>query len=78
MQIHITQLNGHKIPAKENQVVDRRDADEISVSKTLFLKYSEYVPLILHNYKKLNSKKILRFKTSSFLSAQCLLVTAAL
>ena len=69
MQIHITQLNGHKIPAKENQVVDRRDADEISVSKTLFLKYLEYVPLILHNYKKLNRMKIVRFTISSFSSA---------
>ena len=49
--------------------------DEISVSKMLFSKYLEYVPLILRNYKKLKRKKIVKFKISFILSAQYILVT---
>ena len=61
-------LNVYQIPAKEHQVVHRWDADEISVSETLFSKYSEYIPQILHNYKKLKQTKIVEFKYSSALS----------
>ena len=68
-------LNVYKIPAKEHQVVDRWDADEISVSKVLFWKYLEYVHLILRNHKKIKRMKIARSKISSFSSAQYLLVT---
>ena len=67
----------YKIPAKEHQGAYRQDAEEISVSQILFWKYLEYVPLILHTYKKLNNSKIVGFKNSSFLSAQYFLVTAA-
>ena len=67
-------LNVYQIPAKEHQVVDSWAPDEISVSELLFWKYSEYVPQILRNYKKLKRKKIVRFTISSFLSAQCVLV----
>ena len=63
-----------KIPANER---DRCDAEKISVSQILFWKYLEYVPLILHSYKKLNNTKITGFEISSFLSAQYFLVTAA-
>ena len=63
-------LNVYKISAKEYQVVDRWDADEISASKIIFWKYLQYVPVILRNYKKLNRMKIVRFKISSFASAQ--------
>ena len=66
----------YKIPAKEHQEAYRQDAEEVSVSQVLFRKYLEYVPLILHTYKKINSK-IVRLKSSSFLSAQYFLVTAA-
>ena len=69
-------LNVYKIPAKEHQVVDHSEADEISVSQVLFWKYLEYVPLILRNHKKLNSIKIVGFKTSSFSSTQYFLGTA--
>ena len=70
-------LNVYKIPAKEHQIAYRWDADEISVSQILFWKYLEYVPLTLHSYKKLNNTKIVGFESSSFLSAQYFLVTAA-
>ena len=69
-------LNVYKIPAKEYQVVDHSEADEISVSKILFWIYLEYVPLILRNYKKLNRMKVVRFKISSFPNAQYFLGTA--
>ena len=62
-------LNLWKISAKEPQVIDGRDANEISVSLILFSTYLEYVPQILRSYKKLNKVKIVRFKFSSFLSA---------
>ena len=58
-------LNGYKISAKEHQEIDSWAADEISVSKMLFSKYLEYVPLILWNYEKLKRKKIVKFKISS-------------
>ena len=61
-------MNVYQISAKEHQVVHRWDADEISVSETLFSKYSEYIPQILHNYKKLKQTKIVEFKYSSALS----------
>ena len=61
-------LNAYQIPAKEHQVVDGWAADEISVLETLFSKYSEYIPQILHNYKKLKQTKIVEFKYSSTLS----------
>ena len=70
-------LNVYKFPAKEHQAVDRWDAEEISVSEILLWKYLEYVPLILHNYKKLNAAKVVRFTISSFLTVQYILVTAA-
>ena len=70
-------FNVYKIPAKEHQGAYRQDAEEISVSQILFWKYLEYVPLILQSYKKLNNSKIVGFKSSSFLSAQYFLVTAA-
>ena len=41
------------------------------------MKYLEYVPLVLHNYKKLNITKIVIFIISSFLSDESLLVTTA-
>ena len=59
----------YKILDKEHQEIVRA-ADKISVSKMLFSKYLEYVPLILSNNKKLNSKKIAKFKIYSNLSAQ--------
>ena len=62
-------LNLWKISAKEPQVIDGRDANEISVSLILFSTYLDYVPQILRSYKKLNKVKIVRFKFSSFLSA---------
>ena len=37
-------LNVYKIPAKQHTVVDRRDADEISVSYIWFLNYLKYGP----------------------------------
>ena len=61
-------MNAYQISAKEHQVVHRWDADEISVSETLFSKYSEYIPQILHNYKKLKQTKNVEFKFSSALS----------
>ena len=61
-------MNVYQISAKEHQVVPRVDADEISVSETLFSKYSEYIPQILHNSKKLKQTKIVEFKYSSALS----------
>ena len=67
-------LNVYKILEKEHQEIVRA-ADKISVSKELFSKYLEYVPPILWNYKKLKSKKIGKFKISSNLSAQKILVT---
>ena len=70
-------FNAYKIPAKEHQGAYREDVEEISVLQILFWKYLEYVPLILHSYKKLNNSEILGFKSSSFLSAQYFLVTAA-
>ena len=77
MQRYITDLGLYQIRAKEHQVVDRRDADHTSVLQTFFLKYLEYASLILCNQKKLNRRKIVRFKISSFLSAQYFLETAA-
>ena len=59
----------YKILEKEHQEIVRA-ADKISVSKMLFSKYLEYVPLILSNNKKLKSKKIAKFKIYSNLSAQ--------
>ena len=62
-------LNVYQIPAKEHQVVHHWDADEISVSETLFSKYSKYIPQILRNYKKIkrtNYKKIKRTKIAEF------------
>ena len=58
-------MNVYQISAKEHQVVHRWDADEISVSETLFSKYSEYIPQILRNYKKLKGTKNFEFKFSS-------------
>ena len=58
-------MNVYQIPPKEHQVVHHWDADETSVSETLFSKYSEYIPQILHNYKKLKRTKIFEFKFSS-------------
>ena len=52
-------LNVYKIPSKEHQVPDRSAAYEISVLESLLWKYSEYVPLILHNYKKLKKANFL-------------------
>ena len=62
-------LNVYKISAKEQQVIDRSGAYEISVLQILSWKCLEYVPLILRNYKKLKSTKIVIFPTSSFLNA---------
>ena len=76
MQIYITDVEYIKIPAKEHQVVDHSEADEISFSQVLFWKYLEYVPLILRNYKKQNRMKIVGFKISSFSSTQYFLGTA--
>ena len=70
-------LNVYKIPAKENQGVDRSATYEISVLEILFWKQLEYVPLILPNHKKLKWTKIVRSTIFSFLSAQYVLVTAA-
>ena len=70
-------LNVYEILAKERHVVHHSEADEISVSQILFWKYSKSVPLILCNYKKLNTIKTVRFEISSFLSAQYFLGTAA-
>ena len=67
----------YKIPGKEHQGAYHQSAEEISVSQILFRKYLEYVPLILHTYKKINNSKIVGFKSSFFLSAQYFLVTAA-
>ena len=61
-------MNAYQISAKEHQVVHHWDADEISVSETLFSKYSEYIPQILPNYKKLKRTKIVEFQFSSALS----------
>ena len=61
-------MNAYQISAKEHQVIHRWDADEISVSETLFSKYSEYIPQILPNYKKLKRTKIVEFQFSSALS----------
>ena len=68
-------FNVCKIPAKEHQEINSWAADEISVSKMLFSKYLEYVPLILWNYEKLKRKKIVKFKISSILNAEQILVT---
>ena len=70
-------VNVYNISAKEHQVVDCWDADEISVLEILFWKYLEYVALILRNYKKLSTTKSFKFTISSFLNAQLFLVTAA-
>ena len=70
-------VNVYNISAKEHQVVDCWDADEISVLEILFWKYLEYVALILRNYKKLSTTKSFKFTISSFLNAQFFLVTAA-
>ena len=61
-------MNVYQISPKEHQVVHRWDADEISVSETLFSKYSEYIPQILPNYKKQKRTKIVEFQFSSALS----------
>ena len=45
-------LNLYKIPSKQHQVADYSDVDKISVSKILFWKYFDNIPLILRNYKK--------------------------
>ena len=68
-------LNVYKISAKEHQVADRCAADEISVSEILLGKYLKYVPLILHNYKKVRGTKVVRFAISSILITQLILVT---
>ena len=52
-------LNVYETPRKERQLVDFYVADEISALEILFCKYLEYVPLILHNYKKLKRAKFL-------------------
>ena len=70
-------VNVYNISAKEHQVVDCWDADEISVLEILFWKYLEYVALILRNYKKLSTTKSFKLTISSFLNAQLFLVTAA-
>ena len=54
-------LNVYKILKKEHQKIVQA-ADEILVSKTLFSKYLEYVPLILRNNKKIRRKKLVRLK----------------
>ena len=51
--------------------------DEMSVSEIFFWKHLQYVPLILHNYRKGKRAKIVIFKSSFFLSAQHILVTIA-
>ena len=53
-------LNVYKILEKEHQEIIGAP-DETSVSKMLFSKYLEYVPLKLWNYKKLKRKKIVKF-----------------
>ena len=63
-------LNVYKIPSKEHQVPDRSAAYEISVLESLLWKYSEYVPLILHNYKKLKKANFLWFTISFILTAK--------
>ena len=68
-------LNVYEIAAKEHQVVDLWASDEISVLERLFLKYLEYVALILRNYKKIKRTNIFIFTNSSILSAEYILVT---
>ena len=60
-------LNLYQITAKEHQVVDSWTADELSVLEILLWKYSEYVPQILRNCKKLKRAKIVGFTYSSIL-----------
>ena len=73
-------LNVYKVPAKEHQVVDSWAADKMSFSEILFWKYVEYVPLILHNSKKLRRKEFVRFgvffnfKCAIKLSANCTII----
>ena len=43
----------------------------------MFWKYLEFVPVILRNYKKVKTEQLFIFTASSFLNAQCVLVTAA-
>ena len=43
---------------EELQIVDNRNADEVSVSEIFFQKYLEHAgPLIPHNYKKNEDSK---------------------
>ena len=62
--------NVYKILANEHHVVDSSSAHEVSVSEILFRNMLQYVPLILHNCKKLKGTKIARFKISSILSME--------
>ena len=50
--------------------VKNHSADEVSVSEILFRNILQYVPLILHNCKKLKGTKIASFKISSILSME--------
>ena len=46
------------IMQEELQIVDNRNADEVSVSEIFFQKYLEHAgPLIPHNYKKTEDSK---------------------
>ena len=63
-------LNVYETSVKKHQVVDFWVADEVSALQILFLKYLEYVPLILRNHKKLKMTKfLLWFSIFSILSA---------
>ena len=59
-------FNVNKVLVKKHQVVHRWAADEMSFSKILFCKYLEYVSLILPDFKKPKTAKIIWFTTSSF------------
>ena len=63
-------FNVCKSPAKEDQLVDRWDADEIEMKGIVFYKYLQCLPLILRNSKKLNMAKIVIFTISYFWTAQ--------
>ena len=57
-------------------IADSCVADGISVSEKYFWRYLEYVSRILQNYKNLKRTKVNKFKVSSVLSGQLILVTA--
>ena len=76
MQRYITNVECISNSFKGTSGSSSRKQDEISFSKIFFLKYLENVRLTSRNYKNLNRRKIVRFKTSSFLSAEYFLVTA--